>query len=103
MISKAKMIIFLKEQLKEKDEEISRLKELVGLKSQNVPCKSSFCIACKHFLGYIGSEPMCDKLDDSPCKDFEFNGKPLPSTAYEFVPMQSTDEYLLSIAKQGNY
>lgn len=99
---KAKTFAILEQKIKEKDEEILRLKEMLGLKNDRCLCKSEFCIICEHFMGVIDGTFMCRKFDKPPCVEFQFNGYPLPNLSNGFVNTELTDEYLLSLPKKRN-
>lgn len=63
-------------------------------------CKSSFCVMCRNFMGFVDCKPICMIFDDIPCEQFIFNGCPKPDTPYDCKPTEVINEYLLSLPKK---
>lgn len=100
MQTKKAKIAYLQREVEEKDAEIKRLKEMLGLYNSECHCKSGFCTICKHFMGIVEGVSMCNWYDEAPCDRFEFNGCPSPDFSSVRFNTEIVNDYILGLTQK---
>lgn len=64
-------IACLERELENKNQEILRLHNQLGMKQGKGIFKSNFCKFCENYIGIVDGVITCKKHDNAPCKDFK--------------------------------